>query len=271
MKRLFFLFIFGLFLALTADAFAFNISVDTPKIKLEVEEGEVVRGGLTVRNPSEEEIRVEVYMEDFVYISPYDGTKKFFPPGSTELSPAKWITFSPREIILPPFGRKRVNYIVRVPSGVSGGYYAVLFFETSLGAITNAEEGANILILGRVGSLFLVETADSIKKATIAGITSEGSTVRGEFLNQGNVNVISKGSFYVIDEEGRVFDRGRLNDIYISPQDKAPFSLSLAPGIPPGRYTLITTFDLEEGDILVREMDFFKDERGEIKILQIRE
>lgn len=271
MKRLFCFLFLCLLLSFTVNAFSFNISVDVPKVKLKVKEGEVVRGELAVRNPTQDEIKIKVYLEDFSYASPYDGTKKFFPPGSTEFSPAKWITFSPQEIALAPFGRKKVSYIVKVPSTVTGGYYAVLFFETSLGAITSAEEGANILIVGRVGSLFFIEAEDSIKKVGIEEITAEGNTVKGEFHNLGNVIVISKGSFYVMDDTGRVFDRGKINDIYISPGDKALFSISLVNDISPGRYTLITTFDLEEGDILVREIDFSKGKRGEIKILQIRE
>ncbi|MCQ9208196.1 MAG: DUF916 domain-containing protein [Omnitrophica bacterium] len=271
MKRTFSVLFFCLLLSLSANAFSFNLSIDVPKVKLKVKAGEIIRGSLTVRNPSEDEIKVKVYAEDFSYIAPYNGAKKFFPPGSTEFSLAHWITFSPQEIILPAFGKKKVNYAIKVPAEVSGGYYAVLFFETSLGAITSPEEGANILILGRVGSLFFLEAEDSLKKAKIEKIATEGNTVKGDFLNRGNLIIISKGSFYVMDDQGMIFDRGKINDIYISPGDKAPFSLTLADDISPGSYTLITSFDLEEGDLLVREIDFSKDATGELKILQVRE
>lgn len=271
MKKVFALLCLCVLLSLTGVAFSFNISVDTPKVKLKVKEGESVRGELIVRNPSQDEIRVKVYLEDFLYTAPYDGTKKFFPPGSTEFSPSDWISFSPQEVILPAFGKTKVNYVVKVPTGVSGGYYAVLFFETSLGAIRDAEEGANILILGRVGSLFLIDTEDSVKRAEIDEVSSTDNTVKGKFLNQGNTLLISKGSFYVMDDAGRVFDRGKINDIFIFPGDKAPFSLSLSDDIAPGRYILITTFDLEDGDVLVREIDFSKDKRGKLSVLQVRE
>jgi hypothetical protein len=252
------------------DVFAFNIRVDTRKVKLKVNGGETHRGIIKVENPTENEIKVKVYLEDFSYIAPYDGAKKFFPPASTESSCASWITFSPHEFTLPAFAKQSVNYVLNVPEDIHGGYYAVLFFETALGEISN-QEGANILILGRIGTLFLIETEDSIKRAKISIDSVEDKIIKAKLLNQGNVNLVAKGSFYIINDEGRVFERGKIKDIYLSAGDAAPFLLTLNSDIPFGRYILVVSFDLEEGDVLVKEIEFSLDKWGKIKILEIRD
>lgn len=260
------------FLLISTDAFSLNLRTNTRKVELKVDEGQTYRGTITIENPTEGEIKVRVYVEDFSYIAPYDGAKKFLAPGSDRRSSAKWITFFPQEFVLSAFEKKKVNYAVNVPSEISGGYYAVLFFESAMGEIPDPNtEGANILILGRLGTLFLIETQDSIKKAGIARIKVQDRTVKGEFLNQGNVVLASKGNFYVMDDKGNVFDRGKIKDIYISPGDSAPFSLSLAGEVPAGKYILVTTFDLSGGDILVKEIDFSIEEQGNMQVLRVRD
>ncbi len=259
-----------LFLFLFSKGFCFNLRIDTPKIKIKIKPGQTITGVLNVENSSSKQIIVKAYLEDFTYISPYDGTKKFMPPNSLENSCAKWINFSPHEFTLPPFGRKKVSYSINVPSRVEGGYYAVLFFETSLGKLENDLERVNISLLGRIGCLFFIETENKTKKADIENISFRKNRIEADFCNEGNVILIAKGNFYVMDEKGIVRNRDKITDIYISPKDKARFSIKLPEKLSPGKYTLIISFDLEDGDILMREIDFLKDEKNNMKILEIR-
>ncbi|RKY31502.1 MAG: hypothetical protein DRP68_04880 [Candidatus Omnitrophota bacterium] len=261
----------GILLFIPLFSFSFNLRIDTPKIKLKVKGGETITGSIKVENPSSEKIEVKIYLEDFLYTSPYDGAKQFFAPGTTEFSCSSWINFSPQEIVLPPFGKRRVNYSIKIPSEIEGGRYAVLFFETSLGEIEEEREGANIVILGRIGTLFFLEAKDSIKRADLENLKVEEGTIKGDFVNRSNVVIVSRGNFYIMDERGMVLDRGKIQDIYTFPNDKVPISIKPSKDLPSGRYTLISTFDLEEGDVLVKEIDFLKDSLGDIRILQVRD
>lgn len=261
--------IFWIGISIFLYTFSFNIRIDIPKVKLKIEPGEVINGAITVENPSSEIAEVKVYVEDFLYVPPYDGSKEFFPPGTIGYSCAKWINFSPQKIILPPFAKRKVNYVIKVPPKVRGGYYAVMFFETSLGSMEKAE-GVNVVILGRVGTLFFLETEDSVKEAEIENVRVSDTTIKGDFLNKGNVVITSKGSFYIMDSKGMVLDRGKLADFYLFPEDKGEFRLKIRKDIPPGRYTIVCSFDLGEGDILVRELDILKESLGSVRILSIR-
>ncbi|MFH1938920.1 MAG: hypothetical protein ABIK21_02060 [bacterium] len=252
------------------NVFSFNLSISDPKINLKVKKGEVLPGRIKAENPSSGEIKVKVYLEDFAYIPPYDGTKKFLPSGSTEFSCSPWISFSPQEFKLPAFGARFVDYSIRVPPDAKGSYYAVLFFETALGEIEE-EPGYNVKVLGRVGSLIFLEAEGGLKQAEVKDIEAEGEEIKGEFLNLGDVFINSISSYFIMDEEGMAVDRGKLQDLYLFPKDKASFVISLSKKIPTGKLSLICTFDLGEGDILVKEVDFIKDANGFIKIIEIRD
>jgi hypothetical protein len=252
------------------EALCFNIRTDTRKVELVIKSGMTHSGTITVDNPSEDTIAVKVYLEDFSYIAPFDGAKEFFPPNTNPNSAASWIAFSPQEFTLAPFGKKSVNYSLAVPSGVSGGYYAVLFFETALGTVPDQESGTNLLVKGRLGTLFLLETADAIRAVETGGFSAEASSVTGTFSNKGNTAIACKGSFYVMNASGEVFDRGTIKDMYLSPKDDAVFSMALSPDLPEGVYTLIASFDLGRGQASVTEIDFSKGERGQITVTDVK-
>ena len=269
MKKQIFLF-FVLTFVFISYAAAFNIRVDIRKVELKITSGDSSRGGIIVENPTEDEILVKAYLEDFSYIAPHDGAKKFFPPGSTEYSCAKWITFSPQEFRLAPFSKQKVSYTVSVPEAARGGHYAVLFFETALGEVPD-NQGANILVLGRIGSLFLINTDESIKQAELINLSTKTKAIEAGLHNTGNTILTAKGSFYIMNNEGKVFDRGKITDIYLSPGDNAEVSLPIGENVPAGSYTLMATFDLEGGDILVKEIDFYLGPGGILNISAIRD
>ena len=74
-----------------------------------------------------------------------------------------------------------------------------------------------------------------------------------------------------MDEEGLVVDRGKIDKFYLPPQEKFIFTIKLPVNLESVNYTAILTFNLEEGDALVREIDFSKDSSGVISVHDIRE
>lgn len=251
------------------SVFAFRI--DKPKFVLQLSEGESFRGTVVIDNPSKEAIPVKVYLEDFAYIPPYDGTKSFHPPGSTGISISSWITFSPQEFVLKPYARQIVSFTVRPNKDFTTVHCGVLFFESPLGVGAD-EAGAAINIIGRLGSLIFVEPKNREKRANFEDIIGEYYKLKGTFTNYGNTFIYAQGTFYIIDSEGIVKDRGELLELYTLPGDKADVSIPISKRLSDvERYTLVLTYDLEEGDVLVKEIDFSLSSSGEIRILAIRD
>jgi hypothetical protein len=268
-KRLFFL--IGLTLAVlfcSQAAFAIEVvRIDKGKIRLNIPAGQKKVGVITVENPSAEPKSVKVYLEDWIYVNPFDGSKEFRPAGSTGLSCADWITFSPSELTLAPYAKQKINYTVTVPDGTEGGHYAILFFEGLLGRPDS--EGVGVSVAVRMGTIFYIEAAGSEKKdVAISGFSlkkeSEKSPLKMELglKNQGNVDITAGGNFNLIDKKGMVFARGEFSNVYTFPGDSALLSASWSLPVPKGVYDLILTLDLgkaqEEaglgrGPIIVKE------------------
>ena len=62
----------------TRTAFA-QLLLEEGKIKLNVQPGETVMNSFFIDNTSSESFPVKVYLEDFVYVPPFDGKKNFLP------------------------------------------------------------------------------------------------------------------------------------------------------------------------------------------------
>ena len=258
----------GVFLLFNLESYA-QLMVDEAKIRPEISPGQSITGSIKVYNTSEKPLQVKAYIEDFTYIAPFNGAKKFSPLGSTDSSCGEWIAFSPQEFRLPAFGAREVSYSIKVPLQVEGGYYAVLFFETSPGVL---EEGQAVLrIVQRIGCLFFLESHDKIKRLEIGDISVVGDVIQGSFTNSGNVILSPKGIFYVMDAAGLVVDRGTTSEIFLPPQTSTDFSAEISSDLTQGEYLAVLTFELGDGDVEVREIKFLKKASGAIEVLEIKE
>ncbi|MDD5291880.1 MAG: hypothetical protein PHY46_01670 [Candidatus Omnitrophica bacterium] len=242
---------------LAGDVFALHFRIDKGKVRMKLPPGWSDGGVIKVENMSGEPINVRAYVGDWVY-SDQDGSKDFLPASNYSKSCAEWIKFYPADFTISPHGIQDVNYVVAVPQGAAGGYYAVLFFEAQGGTAVDSSTGASVKVYNRIASLFYIEPDGTVEvKAQVSGVnvinSRDGFQIKADFENTGNVDITSKGIFDIIDEEGIVFARGEFNEVYTLPQDKAKISAqSSGAGLMAGKYDLILTFDLG-ADILVKE------------------
>jgi hypothetical protein len=245
-----------------------QVFIEQGKVNLSAKPGEPLGGDVTVNNTSDKELNVKIYWEDFTYQPPYDGAKKFLPAGTSPLSLAKWIQFSPRELVLPPFAKKKISYTISVPADAKGGYYGVLFVEPETPDL-KLDKGMKIIT--RVGSLFFVETEDSVKQASVENLAFNGSRLQGKFINQGNVILLPQATYYIMDRESIVADRGDLKKHYLPPSEAFDIDIEMNSELSPGDYTLVVTFDLDAGDVVVNEVDFTKNSDTDYVLKTVRD
>ena len=84
----------GLFICFVVIGLALNceaatIRISAPKVQLKLAPGETYAGEITAENPTEEETKVKIYLEDWIYAPGGTGQKNFIPMGTTPLSAAK--------------------------------------------------------------------------------------------------------------------------------------------------------------------------------------
>ena len=259
--------LFVLFFYLLNPLACAEVILDKGKITVKVKPGETVNGSLTLTNNSAVDIPLRAYYEDFTYVAPFDGSKNFLPVNSTDYSCGGWISYSPQEFILSASSKQELNYIIKVPKNASGGYYGVLFFEKSPKL---APKSMGLGIVVRVGCLFFIETNDRLKNSALENVSLEKNILKADFLNTGNTVLIGRAIYYTTDERRMAVDRSETEKFYLPIKGKYPLSIAMPEKLSAGRYTIILTFDLEEGDVLVKEIDFTKNQRGGLNILQIR-
>jgi hypothetical protein len=245
-----------------------QLMMEPSKVTLNTEAGATIIDKIYLHNTGEEVETVKIYWEDFMYVEPFNGKKKFYPAGTTEYSLKDWVNFSPQTLTLAPKTKQEVNYVIKVPQDISGGRYGVLFFERGA---EKGSEGVGVSIVTRVGALFFVDIGEKNKSSEISGWKFTETTLSGVIKNNGNVFIFPQGIYYVMDEEGLVANRGEIEKIYLPPNSSAEFKADLAKDLSAGSYTAVMTFDLHDGDSLVREVDFVTSENGQTEIKTIRD
>jgi hypothetical protein len=247
----------------------FALRIDNPKITIELSVGQNYSDSIMVTNPSQEAVAVKAYLEDFAYVSPFDGEKSFHAPGTGNFSLANWISFSPQEFTISPYGRQKVNLSIRPDTEFSFVHCGVLFFETSIGV--TYEAGKAINVLGRIGSLIFVEPKGKTKQASLQDVEGSIRSLGGNFTNSGNSFLHVQGVFYVMNKEGMIYDRGQIQELYLLPGDTASVAINLAKDLSAGIYTMVVTFDMEDDDALIKEIDFSLDSSGKARVLEARD
>lgn len=260
-----------LLVLLLADSFAFaQLIIDKSKIKLEIKPGETFSDVITLANSGNEPINVRVYFEDFKYLPPFDGRKEFINPSLSGNPMASWLNFSPQDFTLSPGTERKVTYSIKIPNDIKNeGYYGVLFFEIGAGQIKNAE--VDLKVIQRIGCLFFLETKNRLKKSEIKNITINSLSISGRFSNSGNIVLIPRGTYYIMSDDGNVVTRGEIKQMYIPANEAASFSLEFPKSLPQGNFTAVITFDLEDGDALVKEIDFSNNAASGPILLQTRD
>lgn len=227
---------------------------------------------------------MKVYLNDWNYLPVADGSKEFVPANTTPSSCASWITFSPAEFTLPPFGRQKISYEVKVPRDAAGGHYAALFFESVFGKMQAQQEElrAAVNLAIRIAVLFFVEPegtvqrSGTVSKFSITPGTDTTNTFMFEFKNTGNSDCTAGSTYHVMDKNGLVKSRGQFNDVYALAGGIAQAKAVHASLLSPGTYTLVITVDMGKalqeanmgrGPVIVKEAQVVVDGRGRMSLV----
>lgn len=263
----------SVFFLINSSAFALNFQIDKGKVFINLPPGWSDGGKITIENKDSEPLNVRAYISDWEY-SDADGSKVFIAANTGKRSSANWIKFYPADFSVPALGKKEVNFVVNVPNDAVGGHYAVLFFEVQTGMAWDEASGSYVKVYNRLGTLFYVEPQGTAKKEArienfsieeLAGVIKLGINL----INTGNVQIIAKGSFDIIDSDGIVFARGSFGEVYSMPDDTLVLSASnVGLGFSKGTYDVVVTFDLD-GASVAGEWHIVVDDQGKItKITQ---
>ncbi|MFA5362138.1 MAG: hypothetical protein WC335_02680 [Candidatus Omnitrophota bacterium] len=257
------------FLSATISSFA-QIRIDRDEVKSDVLPGEELSETLIVDNLSKESVGVKAYFGDFEFASPFDGRKQSLPLGSTAHSLANWkINISPAEFTLAPSEKKEVVCTITVPSDIHGSYYGVLLFEkVSSGVLAGVSTGVGLMV--RVGCPFILEAKNRTVDVSVddAGASAKDN-LSWVFKNTGDSLLICKGFLNVMNSEGSVLERDKIEKLCLPVAESKAFGMKFT-RLPAGEYSLVINLDIENSSPLVREILFSRETDGTLKIKEVK-
>ena len=255
-----------------------GLRIDSPKVRLPIPAGGHQGGEIHVENTGTEPVSVRVYLEDWVF-SDQAGGKTFYPKGTQKNSCAEWINFYPADMELAAGSSQILRYTVSVPEGAAGGYFCVMFFESGGGMLEQLDESGNrvaVKVLTRLGALFYIEPEGTIeRKGQVLKMEADHRlndlVLSADFVNTGNTDITTHGTFNVFDAEGYVYGRGEFEESYTRPGDKATLhAVATSVNLKPGAYDLIVTLEYEQGGVLTKEASFTVGADGTVSSLSFK-
>lgn len=257
----------SLFCTITTSAQA-QFVVEQSRIEKVVAPGKSYVNKMVLHNTTGETRKVRMYWQDFRYKEPFDGEKEFLPAGAHEYSLSNWATIDRDYATVPAKGSITVQYSIKVPVDADGGYYGVLFFEEDN---PNNITSTGVKIVMRIGTIFFISTDANRDHASVDNLAFENETLKGQITNTGRMILFPEGTYYILDPEGLVADRGEFDKKYLPAGETASFEAEVKSNLQAGDYSAILTFDLGEGYGHVNEIDFIKNSDGTFTIKRIRD
>jgi hypothetical protein len=129
MKYKWFLLSFFISLIITLPVTANVLIIGGLTHEHEAQIGESYDGTIDIKNIGDKPQEVKIYQTDYSFYA--DGRILYSDPGKIARSNARWITFSPKRLTVPPRDTVSVHYTVEVPdqSNLVGTYWSIFMVE----------------------------------------------------------------------------------------------------------------------------------------------
>lgn len=230
----------------------------------EVRPGESYTGVIIVRNDTNEPQEAKVYQTDYLFH--HSGTNSYGDPGSHARSNAKWITFSPAYLLLPPQTTAAVNYSVTVPPTTDGNqligtYWSMLMVEaiprgSPESTLPRADKKAEMGIMQtiRYGIQIVTHIANTgTRRINFVGVQivpkeKSGRILQVDIENTGEIGIRPEVYVELFDEKG--VSRGKFPGtryrIYPGTSVRQQIDLS---GVASGTYKALIVVDAGGDDV----------------------
>lgn len=230
-----------------ADPISLKISPLT--YKLTIKKGENDTQIVSIINPNQLAIKVIAETSDFVQ-GDEEGSPKFVDKGAGKTALASWIDIDRKEIPLEPNEKKDISFTVNVPNDAeNGGHYAAIFFKT----VPKEDEGGQITISNRVGSLVLVTVPGDIKSTgEIVEFRTPKYSEKGpidfvaRFKDTGTVHYQLNGTITITDYFGKEVTKLDLPEHIVLPDSIRRFEAQWPVKWSIGRYEAV--LEMRDGD-----------------------
>lgn len=132
------------------------------KIEKNVKPGEEVTGIIQLKNIGDSFCEVKIYQNDYLFFS--NGQNIYDNPGSIQRSNAKWVSFSPGRLTIPPKETVSVHFTAQVPDtpDLKGTFWSLLLVEPLVKTDNiESKDKVGIQTIIRYGIQFVTDISDT--------------------------------------------------------------------------------------------------------------
>lgn len=215
---------------------------------------------LASANQGDTPVQMSVQVTDLWYNEKNE--KTFSAPGTSPRSAANWIQFVPEHFEIPAHSTQKMHAVVTPPADAQGGYYAVLFVEsTPKLTFDKTNDGKSIFTNVRVGCLVLLsaeKTEDfkiALSNLTMTPPAAHRSLdVSFDVENAGNVHVFPVARVAIVDSSRKLVAKGESEPKRLLPGQKDSMHVGWTGNLPPGDYTAVLTIAYGDDRIETRQL-----------------
>ena len=247
----------------TTSARAQTLGMAPAEIRETFKPGEPVRFSLTVTNESELPVELRTSVTDLWYTPANE--KIFGTPGSQPRSAANWMEFVPRALTIAAHASGVINVVVTPPATASGGYYGVVFVEstpqldptattTSRAVYTNMRLGALVLLTAAGTETFALDVDEP---RLTPPSSSDDLHLEVGVTNSGNTHIFPVARLTILDRATRrMVARAQAEPKRFLPGQHDKLALDWSGSLPPGDYTGLLTIVYGADHVFTREIPF---------------
>lgn len=221
--------------------------VDPASALFTAEPGDDVEGSLRVTNPTDQPMRLRVYLSDWE-LDPA-GAFVFAEPGTMVGSSSTWLAYEPAVIELGPRATVTVRYAATVPRDVDPGTHrTVLFVESEPGDPAPGQAAATFSV--RVGHVVYIDVPPLTRNGAILGIFGEPPVEATDpyrltvlYGNPGNAVTAVEGRFTLRNDRGDVVIDAAIDREVVLPGAQRTFTVDVRGPLTAGNYTALVVFD----------------------------
>lgn len=239
-----------------------SLGLAPAEVRASFTSGQPLRFELTVSNDAETPVVMKASVLDLWFNDRNE--KVFAPPGSQPRSAANWIEFVPRDFTVPAGGTGKLNVLVTPPKEASGGYYAVLFVEStprlaqaatpeSRPVFTSMRLGALVLLNSRGTDTYDIEVGDP--RLDIPA-PDRPFAVDLELTNKSNTHIFPQLKVAILSSTRQLVAKTESEPKRFFPSQRDRIGVSWAGTLAPGRYVAMLTMVYGNDQVYTREVPF---------------
>lgn len=225
-----------------------ELTVSPPRIELTVEPGRTIEDNIMVTGRFAQPTRIRIRAAD--YSLRENGDFRLEAPGAQPRSLAKWLSVSPAEFVLAGNRAQRVNYRLKFPAEIAGGYWGAVLVESLPPAPDLQDAKVGVTVAARVAVILYAKTArGGVLDGRVTDVSAqwrpEGRLdLAATFVNDGNLMARIKGRFEIRSAaENKTLAKIPFEDLPVLPGGTRRLTAQRPGRLDPGNYLVLVMVD----------------------------